>query len=457
MLEDFISVNIANAELEAVIESTTSNGIRIVVNDGRELRKLSLKNDSYRLPVAIDLTQTSNLDYIRNAKVLRNIEYCIINTIDVIKYIPLSVKVIYELDIKLLRDKSFINDILSDKRISLLEICFNKEANCVLEEVMSLVEDYKKNNKRVVLKGFPCRRKKYLDYTVCENTVTDRRNHFDISDNCKKCSLFVNGCRRTADKVYNMPLERINEIKTIVGQLPRVEAVVLYSGGLDSRVSVHRLIKQNSKTRLLLICFYDDLTLGVQRIKDGYIEEFSKSDQVVGLLMISLTHSGYRNYIFNSRILDISDKTDTNLTCLLCKGLFIYYSAIIGKLVGAKKIVMGNNLVHGFEKDNPPLPQKPEFIDIYKRIADGFDLRIEMPLYSISERCEIIKEARKYGIELSSSWFSGCCQYGKPKRLKYGIEFSIDFLDRFVSFLLLDTKTFDDLIQGAFRSVEFIS
>lgn len=87
-----------------------------------------------------------------------------------------------------------------------------------------------------------------------------------------------------------------------------VYAILLYSGGLDSRLSAHMFMEEHRDMSLLMVHFSDHFTLSTERVKVGYFEEFQNVPQIKGLLLLSLAPSVYGDIINNKQIIDLSNK-----------------------------------------------------------------------------------------------------------------------------------------------------
>jgi len=113
--------------------------------------------------------------------------------------------------------------------------------------------------------------------------------------------------------------------------------VVLFSGGIDSAVAAWMMMKRGCKVFLLYVDSspYVDQKANVKRTKEVF--EKLKEWSVGCDLSLAVTKNG-------KTITEIMEKTQANLTCLLCKRMMYRIAEKFCEKKGAKVIVTGENL-----------------------------------------------------------------------------------------------------------------
>ena len=460
MLNDFFLSNPNDAQspwFGAKMSAMSCNGICIVINNSEELIETSFEKMYCGLPLALDLTRVSNPTHLKKATGLETIDYFIVSSKDALEYLPTSAKTIFVYNVREEDGPLQLDDIFSNENVSIFDIRMDPSKKYSSKLVVELLSTLIERHVAFTLCGVPCCRWIFSKYANRFKRVCRDTDAVKASVMCLTCCLYHNGCDGAADDIIRSFPSRLKSKNRLVADLPNVDAILLYSGGLDSRLSAHMFMEEHRDMSLLMVHFSDHFTLSTERVKVGYFEEFQNVPQIKGLLLLSLAPSVYGDIINNKQIIYLSNKKDVNLSCLMCKAIFIFYAALIGKQLGAKSIVIGNNLVRGFDKKEPPLPQDPLLITEYTKIPSALNMETCLPLYHMCKRIDVVEAAKKFGIDLSSSWFSSQCPYGTPKALRFGLDFAVDFLSKFITSLLQTEAQFIDLVDRDLCNVEFIT
>lgn len=456
VLQDFLTVEIGRNSIQSLCNyavSASYNGILLTVPDEGIMGCVDLRTVRIGIPIAMDVSK--DIELIEKIIGIESLDYIVIGKYENIKLIPQKTKIILKYNLTDLDSLDELYMVMPQAaRVDLWDISINLQEFDKCEpivEFLSFVRDYSVN---ISIDGIP------FDHSDLELYTTslklkgniDLRSFTNRPELCGKRDTVASKCNGLIIDHFAKAARRGKHV--LAAELPQVETVALYSGGLDSRLSVIEYVR-NTDSSILLINFSDSNTLGRDRVRRSFFEELQKQEKIKGLLCISLQQNMYNSIINDERVSQLSSQSDTNLTCLMCKALFLYYASIIAKLVGASSIIMGNNQVHGINKSAAPLPQIPPMMDIYKAIPEHFGLAVIYPIYSLDRREDVVALAKEYGLDPSSSWYSSTCVYGKPKPLRYGYIFGAKYLNNFIAYLLKSKSLHQMFIEEGLKYAKY--
>lgn len=176
------------------------------------------------------------------------------------------------------------------------------------------------------------------------------------------------------------------------------EILLMYSGGLDSILSMVRLVNLNYKVKLIHFDNGCNISIGMETKRAKYFQEKYGKDKVEYVGKIS-TISAFRE---NERILSnipfseiqnqYGDCTINQIRCLNCRSA-MYYETIIYALRNNIKYI-----AEGARKSQLFAIEQPIMIKAYKELLREFNIELLLPVYELKDDFRRDNELLRYGI-----------------------------------------------------------
>lgn len=212
-------------------------------------------------------------------------------------------------------------------------------------------------------------------------------------------------------------------------KLQNIDAVVLFSGGLDSKVSSVLYASQHQDRQLVLLSFTNSRSLYRNRLVWSGEDIQKRAENIIGHYIIELPDNIYYDAIFNKKNMEIGEKLDSNIGCSLCKCTMVTLASYICiHFLKCKELIMGNNQVMANNKSHVPFPQCTEMVEIYNNIANDFGVQLKHIIYEISKRKDVVKLGKKLGIAPCTDATSIGCPLALPRPMKNGKEETLNYV-----------------------------
>lgn len=194
--------------------------------------------------------------------------------------------------------------------------------------------------------------------------------------------------------------------------MEKKKVLLMYSGGLDSILSMVRLI--NCGYKVLLIHFDNgcSISIGLEDSRARYFEKKYGIDTVQYIGKITTAPEFRNNEIeianipFSQIQRDYGDCTISQIRCLNCRSA-MYFEAI--------KYCLNNNISYiaeGARKSQLFSIEQPQMIDAYRKLLSEFGIELLLPVYDLENDWQKENELLRNGILPSAS--EDKCILGMP-------------------------------------------
>ncbi|MBU7036355.1 MAG: radical SAM protein [Theionarchaea archaeon] len=201
------------------------------------------------------------------------------------------------------------------------------------------------------------------------------------------------------------------------GEVPeglRADAIVHFSGGIDSTVAAGIYASRNKERKVVLVtyCHQGLLNVNSSRVNGSYLME--KYPNIVAHLHISLLQELYVPLCFGRDYKEHAMRLSGNYGCIACKLLMYAYSVFLQTAYfKGDTIISGNNLTIIPDRGGHPIPQMPEVVTLIKDFVGEYGMACVNPVYAVSSKQRIVLLAETMGLP-ATSMFQSKCILGVP-------------------------------------------
>ncbi len=190
------------------------------------------------------------------------------------------------------------------------------------------------------------------------------------------------------------------------------EVLLMYSGGLDSILSMAKLVSQGYKVKLIHFDNGCSISIGLEVERAKRFEELFGEDKVEYVGKITTVPSFRDNEVltanksFSEIQNEYGDCTISQIRCLNCRSA-MYYEAIL--------YALNNNIKYiadGARKSQLFSIEQPELIDEFRDLLNSLGIELLLPVYDLEDDFEKENELFMYGILPSAS--EDQCVLGMP-------------------------------------------
>lgn len=221
------------------------------------------------------------------------------------------------------------------------------------------------------------------------------------------------------------------------------EALLMYSGGLDSILSCIRLI--NDGYKVYLIHFDNGSSIGTKNIQKGaqiLIDKYKDNVEFLGIANTTGTFNYYRiiTNIENLNAEELNNKygkiSMSQYRCLLCRMAMYTYSIELARKMNLKYIA------EGARKSQLFAIEQQELINEFRKICLKYDIGLLTPVFDLENDYEKENEILQNGIYPIA--YEAKCLLGYPMDKKLSQEEIDDIKELYKDINHIQTKDIDE-------------
>jgi len=159
---------------------------------------------------------------------------------------------------------------------------------------------------------------------------------------------------------------------------PSDTCVLMFSGGRDSTIAAARLSKTFQHVILITVLFKH--LIGIEKVYARIVQ------------LKKLLPKGSEWLQIAQPKLPIT-KLLINVTCLPCQQAYVSIGAIIAQRFRISNLAMGYS---GYQSSWPE--QTPYATSRLKKLLEGFEIRLHLPVYSILKKEDVVNELMRVGV-----------------------------------------------------------
>jgi MoaA/NifB/PqqE/SkfB family radical SAM enzyme len=179
----------------------------------------------------------------------------------------------------------------------------------------------------------------------------------------------------------------------------KADAIVHFSGGIDSTISTALYARKHREKKIVLITYRHSglLNFGSARINSSYL--MKKFPNVVDHLFIPLPEELHVPLCFGRDYNEHVKRLQGNYGCIACNLLMYSCSTYLHKVFfGGDTILTGFNVTQVPGRAATPTPQVPKVVTLIKDFVCRYGIQCVNPVYAVSNKQRIVFLAKEMGL-----------------------------------------------------------